>query len=202
MCSQYHVNNEILAELEGKVSVAEQDALFCSGDIRPSDAAPVIDGTAPGLRLGLMRWGFPKSDGRGLLINARAETVTQKPTFRESLRHRRCVIPASRFYEWDKAKHKAVFSRPDSPFLCFAGVYHVENSGPRFVILTTEANEYVLPVHGRMPLILNSEQIADWICDSGKTQTILRQKMPAVVRQTEQRAQRSSELYLFPDFEG
>ena len=202
MCSQYHVNNEVMAELKGTVSVVEPDALSCSGDIRPSDAAPVIDGAAPGLRLGIMRWGFHKSDGKGFLINARAETAAQKSTFRESLLNRRCVIPASRFYEWDKAKRKTAFSRPDSPLLCFAGFYRVDDGGPRFVILTTEANESVLPVHERMPLVLNREQIAEWVYDGRKTQTILRQKMPPMVRQTEQKTQNSSELYLFPEFEG
>lgn len=106
------------------------------------------------------------------------------------------------FYEWDKAKRKAAFSRSDSSLLCFAGVYRVDDEGHRFVILTTEANESVLPVHERMPLVLDQEQIADWIDDDRQTQAILRQKMPAMARRIEPRARKSSELYLFPDFEG
>ena len=151
--------------------------------------------------MGTMKWGFLRSDGKGLLLNARAETAAQKPTFRESLLNRRCVIPASRFYEWDKAKRKAAFSRSDSRLLCFAGFYRVEEGDLRFIILTTGANESVLPVHERMPVIIDREQIPEWISDGRKTQPILRQKMPSMVRQIEQKTQRASELYLFPDFE-
>lgn len=201
MCSQYNVDDETIAEIQKIASIVEQCTLTCFGDIHPSDAAPVIDGSTQGLRLGTMKWGFSKSDGKGLIINARAEAAAQKPTFRESLLHRRCVIPASRFYEWDKAKRKTSFSRPDSPFLCLAGLYRVDNGGPRFVVLTTEANESVLPVHDRMPLIIGREQIPEWIYDDSQTQTILRQKMSPMVRQLEQKTQRASELYLFPDFE-
>ena len=202
MCSRYHVDGETIAEIRKTVNVVEQDALECSGDVHPSDAAPVIDGSVPGLHLGTMKWGFSKSDGKGLLINARAETAAQKPTFRESLLHRRCVIPASRFYEWDRAKRKSLFSRPDSRPLCFAGLYRVDGSGSRFVILTTEANESILPVHDRMPLIIDREQIPKWIYDNRQFQTILRQKMPPMASQPEQKAQRPSELYLFQDFDG
>ena len=202
MCSRYHVDNKTIAEIQKIVSIVEQSALTCSGDICPSDSAPVIDNSASGLRLRTMKWGFPKAEGKGLLINARAETADQKPAFRESLTHRRCVVPVSRFYEWDKVKRKTTFSRPDSRLLCFAGVYRVDDSGPRFVILTTEANESVLPVHERMPLIIDREQATEWIYDARKIQTILRQKMPSMIRELEQKTQRASELYLFPDFVG
>ena len=202
MCSQYHVDDETIAEIQKIASIVEQCTLTCSGDIHPSDAAPVIDGSAQGLRLGTMKWGFTKADGKGVLINARAETAAQKLTFRECLLHRRCVIPASRFYEWDKAKRKTSFSRSDPPLLCLAGLYRVDHDGLRFVILTTEANESVLPVHERMPLVIEREQIPEWISDDDRTQAILRQKMPSMVRGLEQKTQRTSELYLFPDFAG
>ena len=202
MCSRYHVDDETIAEIQGMAGIVDHGVLSCSGDIHPSDNAPVIDGSTPGLHLGTMKWGFLKSDGKGLLINARAETAAQKPIFREHLSHRRCAIPASSFYEWDRTKHKAAFSRPDSRLLCFAGVYRVDGSCPRFVILTTEANESILPVHNRMPLIIGRDQIGDWIYDSRQTRTLLRQKIPPMVRQLEQRTDRASELYLFPDFMG
>ena len=202
MCSRYHVDDEAIAAIQKAVSVVEQSTLTCSGDIHPSDSAPVVDGSSPGLRLGNMRWGFHKSDGKGLLINARAETAAQKPAFRESLLHRRCVIPASRFYEWDKTKRKTAFSHPTSRLLCFAGLYRIGEDGPRFVILTTGANDSVRPVHERMPLIIGREQIPEWIFDGRQTQMILRQKMPPMARELEQKAQRASELYLFPDFMG
>ena len=199
MCSRYHVDDGMFDEIRETVSVIERNALTCLGDIRPSDNAPVIDGATLELRLGIMRWGFPKSDGKGLLINARSETAAQKPAFREGLLNRRCVIPASQFYEWDRTKRRVVFSCPDSPLLCFAGLYRVKSDGPRFVILTTEANESVLPVHSRMPLLIERHQITGWIYDSRQAQSILRQKMPVINRKFVSEKSQNPQLYLFPD---
>ena len=62
-----------------------------------------------------MLWGFPRFDGKGLLINARAENALERKTFRESVRHRRCVIPAKGFYEWNRDKEKFSYERADAP---------------------------------------------------------------------------------------
>ena len=57
-----------------------------------------------------MAWGFPRFDGKGLLINARAESAMERKTFRNSVQHRRCIIPAKSFYEWDKAKKSSLLN--------------------------------------------------------------------------------------------
>ena len=108
-----------------------------------------------------MVWGFPRFDGRGLLINARAETAAERRTFRECVLHRRCVIPAKGFWEWNKSKEKFSFERQDSQVMFMAGCYDCFDGQDRFVILTTEANPSVKPVNDRMPLILERNELED-----------------------------------------
>lgn len=118
-------------------------------DVYPSQLAPVQ--TRDGVRD--MRWGFAGRTGKGLLINARAETAADKPTFSTALQQTRCVIAASAFYEWNAQKQAFLFENAaeDTP-LYLAGLYTQDTDGQeRFVILTREANDAVSPVHPRMP---------------------------------------------------
>lgn len=140
-----------------------------------------------------------------LLINAKAETVREKKSFAESVASRRCVICAKKFYEWDRDKNKAEFSSVGERSVYLAGIYNSEpecaqaadaqtGSGSegsgfsdsteisrseiqsgRFVILTTEANDSMKPVHDRMPLTLRRDQVAAWVSDDEKTDEILKQ---------------------------
>lgn len=112
-----------------------------------------------------MRWGFPGYQGKGLLINARAESVLEKPVFRDSILHRRCVIPAAGFYEWNRNKEKSTFYRSDRSVLWMAGCFREYHGELCFVILTTKANESVAGVHERMPLILERQEAEVWIRD-------------------------------------
>ncbi|MFQ8582605.1 MAG: SOS response-associated peptidase family protein [Holdemania massiliensis] len=104
-----------------------------------------------------MRWGFP-SDAKRLVINARSETAPRSRMFGESLRHRRCVICASGYYEWEKpSRRKMLFTMPDQTLLCMAGFYHEEADGPHFVIMTRPALPELESIHSRMPVILSEE---------------------------------------------
>ncbi|HEV8063458.1 MAG TPA: SOS response-associated peptidase [Acidimicrobiales bacterium] len=137
------------------------------------------------LRRGLtdFRWGLVPSwakdpSGGAKQINARAETLLERPAFRTALAKRRCVVPADAFYEWRRAgsvREPWCFSAPDGSLLAFAGLYEVwrpadpgrRDDGPGWhdewlltcSIITTDANEVVAPVHDRMPVILGR---ADW----------------------------------------
>ncbi len=119
----------------------------------------------------LMVWGIrtPKS----LLINTRAETALEKPTFAESARHRHCVIPSTGFFEWDGDKRKYQFTLPDTPVLYMAGIYDVREGEPCYSILTTAANDSMREVHDRMPLVLEREQIEPWLFDLKATESML-----------------------------
>ncbi len=127
-----------------------------------------------------MRWGFlphwyATETGGPLLINARAETIATKPAFREAARSRRCLIPASGFFEWteDAAGNRLPwYIHPArGEILAFAGVWQVwERAATRHVtcaIVTCAANDALAPIHHRMPVILAPEDWALWLGEAG-----------------------------------
>ena len=150
-------------------------------NIAPTQAAPVVRAADRGekrvdpLRWGLIpSWADDASIGSGL-INARSETVTQKPAFRGAYQGRRCVVPASGFYEWKavtaekrKQPYYLLPSADDDLFL-FAGLWErwVPKDGGQavetFAILTTNANELMAAMHDRMPVILQPEDARLWL---------------------------------------
>lgn len=142
-------------------------------DIRPSDCSLVLREGAGRVSAQSMKWGFPGYQGGRLLINARSETALERRTFREDVLHRRCVIPARGFYEWDREKKMVTFY---GGILFLAGCYHCFGEQHQFVILTTQANESVAPVHERMPLILETEEVGPWLTDGGAAQGLLHKK--------------------------
>ena len=124
----------------------------------------------------LLKWGlipsWAKDDSMSArLINARSETVAEKPAFRESFKQRRCIIPADGFYEWKregKGKQPFFFSLRDGRPFGFAGLWdRWRDEGGKVVesctILTTEANEVLKEVHDRMPVILHPETYGLWL---------------------------------------
>lgn len=135
-------------------------------EIHPCDEAAVyVSGSDGRIETRKMCWGFRALKGNvdNLVFNARSETVAEKVMFRESFLYRRCVVPAAGFYEWNRAGEKAVFEPEKRETLYFAGVYRMEDGMPRFVILTTQANESMVKIHDRMPLIIKQEQIEEWL---------------------------------------
>ena len=132
-----------------------------------------------------MIWGFPRFDSRGILINARAETAMERHTFKESVLHRRCVIPAKGFWEWNRSKEKFSFERLDSQVLFMAGCYDCIDGQNRFVILTTEANSSVKPVHDRMPLILERNELESWVTDDNAVEYFLHKTPTLLERDAE-----------------
>ncbi len=126
--------------------------------------------------LALLRWGLVPSWAGDLsignrLINARAESVAEKPAFRAALRRRRCLVVADGFYEWQKSAKKKqpyfIHMRDDGPF-AFAGLWE-SWEGPDHsaiescTLLTTEANALVEPIHDRMPVILGAKDYGRWL---------------------------------------
>lgn len=163
MCGRYSVDNiteeieKSVCKLDGKVKKKY------TGDVLPSRSAVVITGRKPFLTAEEMVWGFPQYQKNGLLINARSETVLEKKMFRESVLHRRCIIPASQFYEWDSDKNKVTFLNERKPVLYMAGFFNRFQDEDHFIILTTSANASVSPVHPRMPLIVERDELEEWI---------------------------------------
>lgn len=177
MCGRFCIDQDMWKEL--KALLGELDQMFSGWkwnrpgqDIYPSNQSLVITGRDGRLTPELQKWGF--SNGRsGLIINARAETAQVKQMFRDSVKNRRLVIPAARFYEWNKDKQKVTFYKKDRPALYMAGIYRPDGEGHNFCILTTEANSSMQSTHSRMPLILDKGQIEPWIMDGGRTGELL-----------------------------
>ena len=174
MCGRFLLTTtgERLAEHFGVPALAELPFRY---NVAPSQPVPAVGLDREGRRaLAALRWGLvPRwsSDAKRAPINARAETAASKPSFAESLRQRRCLVPADGFYEWQRqGKYKQPFCFrlcDDRPF-AFAGIWDAwrEPGGTLLLtcaFLTTEANELVRPVHDRMPVIVPDCQYDLWI---------------------------------------
>lgn len=150
-------------------------------NIAPMQEVVVVRETGGERTLATLRWGLVPSWAKdpsiaSRLINARAETAAEKPSFREAMKKRRCVVPASGFYEWKKegTRKQPWYFHPSRPgaLLSIAGLWERWRSPEGEVVetmclLTTEANPLMAPVHDRMPVLLDREQAARWLDPSG-----------------------------------
>ena len=159
-------------------------------NVCPTNQVHVIT-AGEGRRLQAMRWGFlphwyKKPNDGPLLINARAETVAEKPAFRAAARDRRCLVVASGFYEWTKTEEGArlpwYIHRADGAPIAFAGVW--QNWGrdddrlPTCAIVTTQANQNMARIHHRMPLVLDPDDWPLWLGEAGKGAALLMKPGP------------------------
>lgn len=146
-------------------------------NIAPTQEVPVIVAQDGGRKLQWMRWGlipfWAKDPGIGnRLINARAETLAQKPAFKRSFSRSRCLVPADGFYEWRKdpgGKTPIWLHRPDHAIFAFAGLYdRWKNPADgkvvfSFTIITVPATLLAAKIHGRMPAIIAAENYVAWL---------------------------------------
>jgi putative SOS response-associated peptidase YedK len=145
-------------------------------NIAPAQTVSVVRTTDGRRQIAPAHWGlipaWAKEAAMGSrMINARAETVTEKPAFRVAFRSRRCVIPASGFYEWagtGRAKQPHFIRRADGGLLAFAGLWErwqpaAGSAVESCAILTTSANDLMAPIHERMPVILDPADYGAWL---------------------------------------
>lgn len=145
-------------------------------NVAPMQRIPAVISSSQGNRLGELRWGlvpgWAKDDKIGSkMINARAETVADKPAFKRLLKSRRCLIPADGFYEWKKegsGKQPFRILLSDKGLFSFAGLYDIwedpeGNKLSTCTIITTEPNSLMADIHNRMPVILRPEDESDWL---------------------------------------
>ena len=146
-------------------------------NIRPTQLVPIVRANADGAReWASVRWGLIPSWAKDAkigsrMINARAETAADKPSFRSAFKHRRCLLPADGFFEWvktpdGKQPHHIRFT--DRRAFAFAGLWErwTPSEGDSIescTILTTRPNEFIARLHDRMPVILSPERFNDWI---------------------------------------
>ncbi|MEM7599742.1 MAG: SOS response-associated peptidase [Pseudomonadota bacterium] len=160
-------------------------------NICPTNSVHVVTSEGDGRQLVSFRWGFlphwykTPSDGP-LLINARAETIAEKPAFKSAARARRCLIPATGFYEWtkDEAGNRLPWyiTPTDGEVLAFAGVWQGWDKGDAplktCAIVTTGANTTMSAIHHRMPVILRQEDWALWLGEAGHGAATLMRAAP------------------------
>src|SRR5258706_3276528 len=147
-------------------------------NIAPSQPVPAIRADADGRRIDLLRWGlipFWAEDAKigNSLINARGEAIAEKPAFREAFKRRRCVLPASHFYEWQKLPGSKVrqpycVSLASGELMSFAGLWETWRNPQgelveSYSIVTTEANDMMARLHDRMPLMLTKDDCNAWL---------------------------------------
>lgn len=186
MCGRYTLfTDKELKEIDDIIQQLANDpnrGKMKTGEICPTDVAPVLTAEKHKAVPHLFSWGFPSFHGKSVIINARSETVHDKPMFRSSFEKRRCVIPSTGFYEWDCNKKKFMYSMPDSPLLYMAGIYNQFEGENRFVILTAEANSSVSDVHERMPVVLLKNQVAEWLFDDKDVDNIICGEHPDLIK--------------------
>lgn len=184
--------SKIAREIDMKYN--SQNLSMKTGEVFPTNNVAILalQNTTP--TLSLMKWGFPKWDGKGVIINAKSETSAEKKMFSAALLDRRCIIPSTGFYEWmqdvRKPKTKYKFNSPDSPMLYMAGVFtnfssHEPNEPltERFVILTRAANSDISDVHSRMPVILYKDEISRWLRDYEYAKAIMNRETVGLTRE-------------------
>jgi putative SOS response-associated peptidase YedK len=140
-------------------------------NITPTQEVGVVRSSDAGREFVSMRWGLLPRWTKDIktapmLNNARAETIAEKPSFREAYKSRRCIIPASGFYEWQtegNTKQPFYFQSPEGRLLSFAGIWERWNDIETCAIVTTDANEIMAPVHHRMPVILGANDYQGWL---------------------------------------
>ena len=133
------------------------------------------------LRWGLVPFWSKEPGGKRPLINARAEGIEAKPSFRGPVRHRRCIVPASGFYEWGRqgtGKQPYCVRPAAAEVFALAGIWdHWEGKQGEVIesvaIITTSANELMQPIHDRMPVIFEEEDVAEWIAPTTKLEKAL-----------------------------
>ena len=179
MCGRFTLTSpgEVLAEFFELVDVPRVTPRY---NIAPTQPAPVVrvDREAEARRLDLLHWGlipsWAKDPGIGSrMINARAETVADKPAFRSALRYRRCLVAADGFYEWkkiegQKRKQPYYIHMADRLPFAFAGLWeHWESADEAEIdsctIITTEPNKLMESLHNRMPVILQPKDFDMWL---------------------------------------
>lgn len=187
MCGRFWIDPEtseaelqrIIDILNRKQSESSSPGQIKTGEICPTDVAPVIaNSRARTIKPFLMQWGF---SGIGTnarpVINARSETALEKSMFREPLLERRCLIPASHYFEWQaqgqsKIKHAL---KTVEPMIYMVGIYRFEpnQSLPVFSILTKEAAPDIQHIHTRMPFIIPREHCHEWLSPNADVRELL-----------------------------
>ncbi len=179
MCGRYKIERTP-EELRAFFDFEEHPNFPPRYNIAPTQPVPIVRLVAGKRHFELVRWGlvpsWMKEMPKSVLINARAETIDEKPSFKGGFRHRRCLIPADGFYEWQaregRPKQPHLIRRKDGAPFAMAGIWDdwLGADGSELescAIVTTAANDQLSAVHHRMPVILDPKDWDTWLSNEG-----------------------------------
>lgn len=174
MCGRYALDADIDVLINQYKAIIGNSKFEGSSEIFPTNTVPIIR-ELENRQLDLLKWGFMPPFTKKPLINARAETIDIKPTFKNSFINKRCIIPATSFFEWEKVQDKKIKRRIsiNRRLFSIAGIYNTfyDNEGKEyeaFTILTIDANQEMKHIHERMPVILSDEDAERWLDNDNK----------------------------------
>ena len=198
----FFINKAQKLPLAFSIMKAMSKSMMMSGDIRPTDMAAVLAPNKLGnMAVFPMIWGFTHEATSKPIINCRVETADQKSLWKDSWFRRRCVIPASWYYEWGispseigfhneneqhKIKKEKYAIQPEGAEITYlAGLYRFEEHRgiqiPMFTVLTREAVAPVSSIHDRMPLILGKDSLREWIRPNGDPNSIVKKALTKMI---------------------
>ncbi len=162
MCAHYRLTNspsQIAVHLGITLDPDTMSQLSPRLNISVSQRVPIVRSDGGGRRLHMAEWGFRATwDSGKRIFNAMAETANRKPTFRDAFASRRCLLPADGFYEWPQKQMTLIHYQDDRVF-CFGGLWQ----GDEVTMLTCAPNEFMQPIHRRMPVILSPDHYEQWL---------------------------------------
>jgi len=176
MCGLYS-NRKMAAEVKSVFGYAQDPPFMPRDYITPGGPMEIITGDHGAPHFALVRWGLVPGWAKEIrtgkpLINARAETILEKPSFTGAMKHRRCLIPADGYFEWQGdisgQKQPWHFARPDQGLFAFAGIWEqwMSSEGSELesaAIITTRASSAVASIHHRMPVVIEPQNYAAWL---------------------------------------
>ncbi|TNE36705.1 MAG: SOS response-associated peptidase [Alphaproteobacteria bacterium] len=179
MCGRYSITTPVEA-MRRMFKFEGLPNLGANYNVAPTNAVPVVRLKDNHRDIAMMRWGLVPSWAKEIrpkpLINARAETVAEKPAFRGPYRHHRCLVPADGYYEWrkepDGGKQPYYILRADGQMFAMAGIWTdwMAPDGSELdtmAIITTRANDHLRPLHDRMPVMIEEKDFELWLETSG-----------------------------------
>lgn len=185
MCGRYYIDYEVDLVLQ-----EIYESLFASGATEPvyglrevfpdTEAAVLVADNKDGICPTLKRWG-EKRGGMPLVINARQETITERPMFRDAFALHRCIIPASGFYEWAQSagrKQKYRIDRGTDGPLYLAGLYLPRPDQDRYIIITRASDGDMQYIHQRSPVLLEARDMPEYLLDPAYARQRLEQANP------------------------
>ncbi|MCM3173272.1 SOS response-associated peptidase [Paenibacillus sp. MER 99-2] len=187
MCGRFTIIDPLEDIMERYMaSIAEGFEYKPNYNAAPMQYIPTIIGSSKGNRLGSLRWGlvpsWAKDDKIGSkMINARADTLAEKPAYKRLISSKRCIVPCNGFYEWKKegsSKQPMRILMKDNSIFSLAGLYDtwIDQDGNKLstcTIITTEPNNLMADIHDRMPVILRSQDEAEWLNKDSNKDSIL-----------------------------